>query len=113
MYKLRGVQKMIENKTYIFHEDNAHGWLQVERKEINELGLAEAVSIYSYQRGKYVFLEEDCDMTRFCLAYCNKFGYSPMIISSNSREAYSQIRDFDRYFPKIEKPLTNIKIVVK
>jgi len=51
--------------TYIFHSDPGHGWLQVKRQELKELGILDKISHYSYQNGNDVYLEEDCDCSRF------------------------------------------------
>jgi hypothetical protein len=51
--------------TYIFHSDPGHGWLEVTRAECKRLGILNKISIYSYQRGNKVYLEEDCDATLF------------------------------------------------
>lgn len=52
-------------KLYRFTSDAGHGWLHVKRKELEELGILDQISRYSYQRGGMVYLEEDSDMTRF------------------------------------------------
>lgn len=52
-------------KVYIFHQDPGHGWLAVKRKELIDLGLADCISSYSYQKGKTVYLEEDRDAPLF------------------------------------------------
>ena len=54
----------MKNEFY-FYTDPAHGWLDVPRSLLHELGIAERVSSYSYQRGNSVFLEEDCDYSLF------------------------------------------------
>lgn len=54
----------MKNEFY-FYTDPGHGWLDVPRSLLHELGIAERVSNYSYQRGKSVFLEEDCDYSLF------------------------------------------------
>jgi len=41
--------------TYIFHVDPGHGWLEVSRSELKELGILNQISRYSYQRGDKVF----------------------------------------------------------
>jgi len=46
---------------YIFYSDSGHGWLKVKRSELEELNIADKISFYSYQSGKSVYLEEDCD----------------------------------------------------
>lgn len=62
------VEMKPSSKTYIFHSDPGHGWLAVKLKELQELGIADKISSYSYQKGKTVYLEEDCDMSIFIKA---------------------------------------------
>lgn len=104
---------MRNDKTYLFHSDAGHGWLQVEREEIKELGLEQNITAYSFQRGRDVYLEEDYDLAQFFHAYMNKFGYKPTIIEPSLSQwvDYSPIRDFEMYVPS--KTLTYNKIVVK
>ena len=49
----------------VFHKysDPGHGWLKVPIKDCSRYGIA--ASSYSYSRGAYAFLEEDCDMSAF------------------------------------------------
>ena len=47
--------------TLKFYSDPAHGWLAVKRELLYDLGIAAKVSFYSYEKGKTVYLEEDCD----------------------------------------------------
>jgi len=47
------------------YNDPAHGWLKVKRSLLIELGIDKDISKASYQRGQYVYLEEDRDMTIF------------------------------------------------
>lgn len=46
---------------YIFHEDGAHGWMQVPLSEIE----GEEYSSYSYTDDTWGYLEEDCDLPKF------------------------------------------------
>ena len=48
-----------------FHSDSGHGWLAVKRKEVEQLGIADKVSKFSYVKGKTVYLEEDTDVGLF------------------------------------------------
>jgi hypothetical protein len=48
-------------KTFKFYSDAGHGWLAVKREFLVNLGVQDKISSYSYQRGKTVYLEEDCD----------------------------------------------------
>jgi len=60
---------------YKFHYDAGHGWLEVKRKEIEELNLQDKISEYSYICGDCVYLEEDCDFGVFADAK----GWTPSI----------------------------------
>lgn len=51
--------------TFTFHSDAGHGWLEVPRKMLQELGIREQISDCSYVKGDRAFLEEDCDASRF------------------------------------------------
>lgn len=48
-----------------FHTDAGHGWLAVNRAHLEELGIVDQISTYSYQKGSTAYLEEDCDASRF------------------------------------------------
>ena len=52
-------------KFYKFYSDAGHGWVAVKRQELVELGILDKISKFSYQKGKMVYLEEDCDATLF------------------------------------------------
>jgi len=52
-------------KFYKFYSDASHGWVAVKRHELADLGILDKISGYSYQKGKMVYLEEDCDASLF------------------------------------------------
>ena len=52
----------------MFHTDPGHGWLQVEKSELKELGIARDISGFSYQKGNNVYLEEDADASHYLRA---------------------------------------------
>ena len=56
-------------KQYRFYSDAGHGWLEVDLKELIELGVSSAISSYSFikrtETGTKVFLEEDSDVRVF------------------------------------------------
>ena len=54
--------------TVKFYADPGHGWAAVKRKTLVDLGIADKISTYSYQRGQSVYLEEDCDLSTFMSA---------------------------------------------
>ncbi len=53
--------------------DPGHGWLEVPKSLLAELGIEDKISSYSYQNGLMAYLEEDLDMHTFMQAcYANK-----------------------------------------
>lgn len=58
--------------TKFFHSDAGHGWLAVKQSDVVELDLMGAISNFSYQKGKTVYLEEDQDLNTFILAAKSK-----------------------------------------
>ena len=80
---------------FTFHTDPGHGWLQVPRKMLTELGIDSEISGYSYESGDYAYLEEDGDAGTFVEAYIKRHGKHP-----ESVEAYKEvtpIRNYARY----------------
>ena len=69
----------MKNKTYTFYEDPGHGWLAVPLGNLVELGVADKITGYSYLSGGMAYLEEDCDLGVFVLAYKDKYGKLPEI----------------------------------
>ena len=55
-------------QTYVYHEDPAHGWLEVPTAQVRALNVK--VTTYSYKSGdgQTMYLEEDLDMSRFLFA---------------------------------------------
>ena len=69
---------------YKFISDPGHGWLEVTRAELEALGLLDKISHYSYQRGGFVYLEEDCDASLFVEA--KKARGEPLEIRAEHQE---------------------------
>jgi hypothetical protein len=51
-----------------FYSDPGHGWGAVKRHVLTDLGIADKITIYSYQKGDTVYLEEDCDLATLVTA---------------------------------------------
>jgi hypothetical protein len=64
-------------KTYIWAVDAGHEWLAVKKNELIELGIADKISAYSYEKGATAYLEGDCDAALFFDAYRQKHGVEP------------------------------------
>jgi len=52
---------------------------------------------YSYQRGEYVYLEEDCDLTTLCMALNQRNTRVKFVEKRTDRD--SRIRSYERYKP--------------
>jgi hypothetical protein len=74
----------------IIYSDSGHGWAKVERKLVDQLQLS--ISSYSYQRGAYVYLEEDCDLSKFCVAYDKPITFKELHTNKTSK-----IRGYESY----------------
>jgi len=69
------------NTTFIKHEDPGHGWLEVHNGDLADIGVTAAdFSGYSYRKGYRLFLEEDCDASKFCTLWKQKFGEYPKYV---------------------------------
>ena len=68
------------NTTFVKHDDPGHGWLQVGLVDLKNVGTSiDDYSGYSYRKGNILFLEEDCDASKFVNAWKTKFGSYPNI----------------------------------
>lgn len=43
------------------YADPGHAWVKVKRSVLVSLGIDQVITPYSYVRGDYAYLEEDCD----------------------------------------------------
>lgn len=81
--------------TVTFYSDPGHSWAKCRREVLKNLGIANKVSAYSYQRGDYVYLEEDCDYPLLVDALRQRNTRIKCVerISNNT----SRIRGYERY----------------
>ena len=78
-----------------YYCDPGHGWLKVSRKSLASFGLLEKISGYSYQRGDYVYLEEDFDASLYCKALEDAgIIYQPVTYHTNNT---SRIRGYESF----------------
>lgn len=81
-----------------YHTDPAHGWLEVNRADLDALDISHRITPYSYEKGSSVYLEEDCDASLF-MDTAKAAGWV-----FNITEAYadpSPVRSYARYQPRI------------
>ena len=84
---------------YRFIHDAGHGWLEVHRDDLAELGLSEGdFSEFSYKNGGFFYLEEDCDAGLFIGYHDSIMGYSPKY-TEHDHGNWSRIRNFQRCTP--------------
>lgn len=78
-------------------QDAGHGWFKVKIAKLIELGIHEQISPYSYWRGAWAYLEEDCDATRLFNALRDAGKPMPKIVDKVARERPSKIRSYKNY----------------
>lgn len=93
-------------KVYQFYGDSGHGWLKVKVEELIRLKIHLAISGYSYVKGEYAYLEEDCDFGKFFNAKCKVDNVNIVLREHHSNQ--SKIRWYDSYniYSIIQKPTT-------
>jgi hypothetical protein len=83
------------NTSFKVYSDPGHGWIAVKLKVLSELGLSHSdFTCYSYRKGKTIYLEEDCDASKFISTWVKKFGVKPNFI-----EKYTNKRSPIRSYP--------------
>lgn len=85
------------SKTYVFHSDPGHGWVQVPMTELLDLGIAHKISSYSYMKGCFAYLEEDCDMAHWWHARIAIDGKKPDLRDIHKEN--TPIRSYERFDP--------------
>lgn len=83
---------------YVFHSDPGHGWLAVKRAELKRLGILSQVSMFSYEHGITVYLEEDCDASLFLKA--KEERGEPVKIRQSNSNSYSRIRNYHSFYTR-------------
>jgi len=82
------------------YTDAGHGWLKVPLQLLNELGIADAITRYSYMCVQYAYLEEDKDAATF-IAAMREAGKRFSYTAHNCNN--SKIRSYAEYNPQIAK----------
>lgn len=87
-------------KTFDFISDPGHAWLKVPHALLVELGIADKISQYSYTRGAFAYLEEDCDASHF-IAAMKAAGREIKFRERNSPSRPSRVRNYATYRPRL------------
>jgi hypothetical protein len=78
-----------------YYTDPGHGWGAVKRQVLADLGIADKITPYSYQKGDTVYLEEDCDLPKLTTALSAKSIWIEHIEKHTDRR--SPIRSYQSY----------------
>ena len=92
-----------------FNADPGHGWLAVPLELLERLELLDKITGYSYIRGKWAHLEEDCDCSTF-FAAARAAGLTITTRGSTCADRLSRIRNYDPYSPaRARQNLANLR----
>lgn len=92
-------------KTIKIYNDPGHAWAAIKIQELHDLGIANKISPYSYQRGKTAYLEEDCDLSLY-LAAIKQAGQEIQFIDkhTNQQSPIRSYRSYRAYFTSKVQP---------
>lgn len=82
-------------RTFNYYSDPSHGWLKVKKDLLIKLGISNQISTYSYQRGEWAYLEEDCDFSKLVDALA--LADIPCRIIHKHTNKSSKIRSYESY----------------
>jgi len=85
--------KILKIKVY---SDPGHAWGAVKRKVLDELGLTQKITNYSFQKGQTVYLEEDLDLGTL-IDTLKRRAIFYKIEEKNHTNRYSPIRSYERF----------------
>jgi hypothetical protein len=86
---------MSKTFTVVVYSDPGHAWGKVKRQVLNNLGIANKVSPYSYQLRDNVYLEEDCDLALLHDTLSKQDVRIKFVEKRTNRD--SKIRSYERY----------------
>ena len=81
-----------------FYSDPSHSWLKVPTKLLEELGIGEKITSYSYYRAGFAYLEEDQDWSTFHEAM-EKAGRKYESVEGSYSNDRSRVRQYRSYQP--------------
>lgn len=79
----------------IIYTDPGHGWGKVRKSVLSNLGIAGDITPFSYQRGDYAYLEEDCDLSLLCKRLAEHDTKVKFVERHTDKQ--SRIRSYERY----------------
>lgn len=91
---------MTTTRKLTYYTDPGHGWLRVNRDDLDALNIAHKISRYSYERGPWVYLEEDLDAETY-LSAARAAGWTVTTRTNNEARNDSAIRSYNRYTRRV------------
>lgn len=85
--------------TFTHLADPAHGWVKVKRSQLIRFGVLNKITGYSYERGEYVYLEEDCDASTF-FGRLNALGQPFKVDFKSTISKQSKVRGYNQFQPR-------------
>ena len=82
--------------TIPYYQDPGHGWARVSIGLLHGLKIAHEISAYSYRRGDYAYLEEDCDLSRLMTA-AQAAGIALKLRPFHTNKT-SKIRSYEQFY---------------
>ena len=82
--------------TIIVYNDPSHAWGKVKRKVLENLGVAQEISSYSYQYKDNVYLEEEADLSLVCRHLLFNSDVQIKFVEKHTNRD-SRIRSYERY----------------
>jgi hypothetical protein len=86
---------MSKTFTVIVYSDPGHAWGKVKRQVLNNLGIANKITRYSYQFKDNVYLEEDCDLALLYDTLSKQDVHVKFVEKRTNRD--SKIRSYERH----------------
>jgi len=84
-------------RKFKFYYDAAHGWLKVHKLDLYDVDLTpEDFSSFSYRDGEWLYLEEDCDASKFIREWERKSDTFLKIVAHVDHGYDSPIRNLPR-----------------
>jgi hypothetical protein len=84
------------------YADSGHAWAKVARLDLIALQLCGEISSSSYQRGEYVYLEEDSDLTLFIDRLKERNEGIVIKFKESHTNRRSKIRDYESFYSPIK-----------
>jgi hypothetical protein len=86
------------SRTFHVHSDPGHAWVKVPKSFLLQIigdNWRDTFTPFSYERGDYVYLEEDDDAARF-VHWCRASGIEPVFkpARTGASSRYSRIRTY-------------------